>query len=151
MIIEKVNNINDAKKCNELLTKLLISESKYDKNLRNDYIITNYFENKYQNEDNILLIAKQEENIIGYAYCKINELPGGPIISKVTLLDGIFVEEKYRKQKIATKLINECKNWSTKIGATYFEIKVAKENINALKLYEQIGFKDFEHKMRIQL
>ena len=151
MIIEKVNNINDAKKCNELLTKLLISESKYDKNLRNDYIITNYFENKYQNEDNILLIAKQEENVIGYAYCKINELPGGPIISKVTLLDGIFVEEKYRKQKIATKLINECKNWSTKIGATYFEIKVTKENINALKLYEQIGFKDFEHKMRIQL
>ena len=63
MIIEKVNNINDAKKCNELLTKLLISESKYDKNLRNDYIITNYFENKYQNEDNTLLIAKQEENI----------------------------------------------------------------------------------------
>ena len=151
MIIEKVNNINDAKKCNELLTKLLMSESKYDKNLRNDYIITNYFEDKYQNEDNILLIAKQEENVIGYAYCKINELPGGPIISKVTLLDGIFVEEKYRKQKIATKLINECKNWSTKIGATYFEIKVAKENINALKLYEQIGFKDFEHKMRIQL
>lgn len=151
MIIEKVNNINDAKKCNELLTKLLISESKYDKNLRNDYIITNYFENKYQNEDNILLIAKQEENVIGYAYCKINELPGGPIISKVTLLDGIFVEEKYRKQKIATKLINECKNWSTKIGATYFEIKVAKENINASKLYEQIGFKDFEHKMRIEL
>ena len=151
MIIEKVNNINDAKKCNELLTKLLISESKYDKNLRNDYIITNYFENKYQNEDNILLIAKQEENVIGYAYCKINELPGGPVISKVTLLDGIFVEEKYRKQKIATKLINECKNWSTKIGATYFEIKVTKENINALKLYEQIGFKDFEHKMRIEL
>ena len=151
MIIEKVNNINDAKKCNELLTKLLISESKYDKNLRNDYIITNYFENKYQNEDNILLIAKQEEDVIGYAYCKINELPGGPIISKVTLLDGIYIEEKYRKQKIATKLINECKNWSTKIGATYFEIKVTKENINALKLYEQIGFKDFEHKMRIQL
>ena len=29
MIIEKVNNINDAKKCNYLLTKLLISESKY--------------------------------------------------------------------------------------------------------------------------
>lgn len=151
MIIEKVNNINDAKKCNELLTKLLISESKYDKNLRNDYIITNYFENKYQNEDNTLLIAKQEENVIGYAYCKINELPGGPIISKVTLLDGIYIEEKYRKQGIATKLINECKNWSKEIGATYFEIKVAKENINALKLYEQIGFKDFEHKMRIQL
>ncbi len=151
MIIEKVNNINDAKKCNELLTKLLISESKYDQNLRNDYIVANYFENKYQNEDNILLIAKQEENVIGYAYCKINELSGGPIISKVTLLDGIYIEEKYRKQKIATKLINECKNWSTKIGATYFEIKVAKENINASKLYEQIGFKDFEHKMRIEL
>ncbi len=151
MIIEKVNNINDAKKCNELLTKLLISESKYDKNLRNDYIITNYFENKYQNEDNILLIAKKEEDVIGYAYCKINELPGGQIISKVTLLDGIFVEEKYRKQKVATKLINECKNWSAEIGATYFEIKVTSENINALKLYEQIGFKDFEHKMRIEL
>lgn len=151
MIIEKVNNINAAKKCNELLTKLLISESKYDKNFRDDYIVTNYFENKYQNEDSILLIAKEEEDVIGYAYCKINELSGGPIVSKVTLLDGIYIEEDYRKQGIGLKLINECKNWSIEIGADYFEIKVTSENINALKLYEQIGFKDFEHKMRIEL
>lgn len=151
MIIEKVNNINDAKKCNYLLTKLLISESKYDKNLRNDYIVTNYFENKYQKEDNILLVAKIEEDVIGYAYCIIEEESNELVISKTTLLDGIFIEEKYRKHGVATKLINECKNWSKKTGAKFFEIKIISENSNALKLYEEIGFKDFEHKMRMEL
>lgn len=33
----------------------------------------------------------------------------------------------------------------------FYEIKVISKNINASKLYEQIGFKDFEHKMIIQL
>ena len=30
-------------------------------------------------------------------------------------------------------------------------IKIISENSNALKLYEEIGFKDFEHKMRMEL
>ena len=99
---------------NYLLTKLLISESKYDKNLRNDHIVTNYFENKYKKEDNILLVAKIEEDVIGYAYCIIEEESNELVMSKTALLDGIFIEEKYRKHGVATKLINECKNWSKK-------------------------------------
>ena len=136
---------------NYLLTKLLISESKYDKNLRNDYIVTNYFENKYKKEDNILLVAKIEEDVIGYAYCIIEEESNELVMSKTALLDGIFIEEKYRKHGVATKLINECKNWSKKIGTKFFEIKIISENSNVLKLYEKIGFEDFEHKMRMEL
>lgn len=38
-----------------------------------------------------------------------------------------------------------------KNGANFFEIKIISENSNVLKLYEEIGFKDFEHKMRMEL
>ena len=53
MIIKKVDNIEEAIECNKLLTKLVKSESKYDTNLKSDYAVTNYFENIYNNNNNI--------------------------------------------------------------------------------------------------
>lgn len=152
MYIEVVKNIEDAIKCDELLTELIFSESKYDKNLKKNYIVKNYFENKYKNKDNVLYVAKNDENIIiGYAYCKIITENNGPTISHIALLDGLYVEHKYRNQGIATKLINKCKEWSNEIGAKVFELNVISKNKNAFELYKKMGFIEVEKKMRLEL
>ena len=122
MTIQKVNNIEDAIKCDNLLTKLIKSEANYDKN-----------------------------NGIGYAYCKIITDDNGPQISQVALLDGLYVNEEYRKHGIATSLVQECKNWATIAGAKIFELNVISENQEALKLYENFNFIEFEKKMRLEL
>lgn len=152
MIIERVNNKENAIKCDELLTKLINSESKYDTNLKSNYQVKNYFENKYEDKDNCLFVAKDDKNlIIGYSYCKITTDDNGPYIHHIALLDGLYVDEKYRKQGIATQLIKACKDWALQIGAKIFELNVNSENINAIELYKKIGFNEFEKKMRLEL
>lgn len=152
MIIETVKTKAEAIECDKLLTKLIISESKYDSNLKKDYIVKNYFENKYSNKDNILIVAKTDEKtIIGYAYCKITTSEDGPTINHIALLDGLYVDEKYRNQGVATQLIQKAKEWSKDIGAKIFEINVATSNTNAFELYSKLGFGEVEKKMRVEL
>lgn len=152
MTIQKVDNIEDAIKCDNLLTKLIKSEANYDKNLKKDYEVKKYFENLYKNKNNALFIAKDDKNNgIGYAYCKIITDDNGPQISQVALLDGLYVNEEYRKQGFATSLVQECKNWATIAGAKIFELNVISENQEALKLYENFNFIEFEKKMRLEL
>ena len=152
MIIKKVDNIEEAIECNKLLTKLVKSESKYDTNLKSDYAVTNYFENIYNNNNSSLFIAKDDNNIaLGYAFCKITTSDNGPFLHHVALIDGLYVNEEHRHKGIATKLIEECKIWAKQAGAGIIELNVSSGNINAINLYEKIGFKDFEKKMRVSL
>ena len=61
MIIVKVDNLNDARKCNELLTLLIENEAKYNENINKNYIVNNWFENLYNMENNVLYVAKENE------------------------------------------------------------------------------------------
>ena len=97
MIIKRVDNINDAKECNKLLTKLVHSESKYDANIKSDYIVNNYFDNLYNQKNNCLFIVKDDNNVtIGYAFCKIITSDNGPHINHIALIDGLYITEEYR-------------------------------------------------------
>lgn len=152
MIIKKVDNINDAIECDKLVTKLVNSESKYDTNMKSDYVVKNYFEKIYNNDNSIIFIAKDDDNtVIGYAFCKITTSDEGPYINHVALIDGLYVNEEYRHRGIATKLIEECKTWAKQAGAGIIELNVSSGNMNAISLYEKIGFKDFERKLRLSL
>ena len=152
MIIKRVDNKEDAIECDKLLTKLVNNERNYDRNISKDYVVNGYFENIYANENNCLFIVKDENNTtIGYAFCKIITSDNGPYINHIALVDGLYVNEEYRNQGIATKLIEECKTWAINTGARILEINVMTGNINAINLYEKIGFKELEKKMRLEL
>ena len=66
----------------------------------------------------------------------------------VALIDGLYVNEEHRHKGIATKLIEECKIWAKQAGAGIIELNVSSGNINAINLYEKIGFKEAEHRYR---
>lgn len=59
------------------------------------------------------------------------------IYDRCEIID-IFVLEEYRKQGIASKLITEIINDYEIVNIT---LEVNKENFNAIKLYEKLGFK----------
>jgi len=152
MIIKKVDNIIDAIECNKLLNKLIENESKYDKNIKSNYIINEYFEKIHNNKNNCLFMAKDNDNLaIGYIFWKIITNDNGPYKNHIALIDGLYVNEEYRHKGIATNLINECKKWAKETGATIIELNVMSENINAINLYQNIGFKELEKKMRLNL
>lgn len=138
-IIEKAS-FNDAKKANDLLTKLIIDEKKYDKNINEKCIVSSLYE-KFYNDDNVcLLVAKTAENIIGYLYGYI-DYNDSSVISKVSKLDALFVLEGFRGHKVASELISLFKKWSYEKGAKYVELTVCIGNEQAAGLYEKLLFK----------
>lgn len=143
-------NYEDSKKANDLLTKLIRDEKKYDKNINEDCTVTSLYENFFENDDVCLLIAKQNDNILGYIYGYIQN-NGDAKVDKVSILDALFVLDEARNNKIADNLIEEFKKWSYSVNAKYIELKVCKNNISAINLYRKKGFKDIKIIMNLDM
>lgn len=151
MIIVKVDNLEDARKCNELLTLLIENEEKYNENINKNYIVNNWFENLYNMENNVLYVAKENEEIVGYIYCKINTGENGSTNNLEALIDGLYVLEEYRKKGIATALINKAKQWCRNKNVKYIMINVLENNKTALNLYSKLNFNDYEKTLRFSI
>lgn len=151
MIIVKVDNLEEARKCNELLTLLIENEAKYNENINKNYIVNNWFENLYNMENNVLYVAKENEEIVGYIYCKINTGENGLTNNLEALIDGLYVLEEYRKKGIATALINKAKQWCRNKNVKYIMINVLEDNKTALNLYSKLNFNDYEKTLRFNI
>lgn len=82
---------------NELLTKLIKDEKKYDDNI-NEYCVVKSLYEKFYNEQSVcLLIAKQENTVVGYVYGYVQD-NGDTKKDVVCVLDALYVLEEYRKK-----------------------------------------------------
>lgn len=151
MIIKEVDKVEEAIECDKLLTKLINNEKKYNKNIKDNYIVNNYFENLYTKNNNILYIALEENKIIGYIYVRIITSDNGPEIEHESLIDGLYVLEEYRNNGVATSLIEKAKKWSISKGVKYISLNALCKNDNALSLYKKEGFNDFSLNLKCNL
>lgn len=135
--ITKCSN-NEVEEANIMLNELIVDEKKYDKNINSDFVVKNYYERYLNDENTCLLIAKQENKIIGYVFGYVRE-DKDLVLNKVCVLDALFVKKNYRNQGVAKKLINSFKSWGIKKEARYVELKVWKDNDLALNLYKNSG------------
>ena len=140
MEIREVKTIEEARMCNNLLTELIRDESKYNKNLADNFVVNNYFENIYLNKNNLLLISVIDNEIVGYAFAK--KISSDEIIKSV-LIDGIYVIESARNKGIATKLIERIQKWCKEKEIDEIKIKVVIANKSAYNLYKKLGFDDY--------
>jgi len=132
-------NINDSSKLNELLTKLIKDEKKYDNNINENYVVNSYYEYIIPKEHNIILIAESSNKIIGYLYGYIID-DGSTVINKVAKMDALFIEEEYRHFGIGSSLINEFKKIIKKENIKYIEVSVCNDNKDAISVYKNNGF-----------
>lgn len=143
-MIVQVKDDNLAEKCDELLTKLIEDERKYNNKINEIFIVVDYFKNVINDDNNILLCYKMDENVVGYIFFKyINNIDGVGY-----LIDGLFVEEAYRNKGIAKSLISEGLKRIDSIKKDFIDIKVMANNKIAMKLYESFGFEIFSIKLR---
>ena len=143
-MIVQVKDDNLAEKCDELLTKLIEDERKYNNKINEFFIVVDYFKNVINDDNNILLCYEIDENVVGYIFFKyINNIDGVGY-----LIDGLFVEEAYRNKGIAKSLISEGLKRIDCIKKDFIDIKVMANNKIAMKLYESFGFEMFSIKLR---
>ena len=140
-IIEQAK-LEDAKELDKMLTSLIQDEREnYDKNINENYKVKDFFEQKIGKERNCVLVAKADNQILGYVYGFIQD-NGQVFDTKIAQLDSIFVKNEYRGQKIAKNLIQEFVNWAKNQGASEVELSVCKGNKKAINLYKNEGFEE---------
>ena len=151
MIIKKVDNINEARECDKLLTMLINDEKNYNNNIPDNIFIIDWYEQLYNKDNNILFIAKDNDKVIGYIYLKLLTSKDNLTIYNETKCDALYVLEDYRGLGIATNLINEGIKWSKNQDAKYINLNVLSTNKKALDLYTKYGFSEISKQMRFEI
>ena len=132
-----IKDKEDITKVDNLFKKFLISESKYDVNykIREDL---KSFEKDLNNENNILLVCKNENDVVAFLFGYINQTKNE--ILPVAHLAFIYVEEAFRNKKIASNLIDEFFSELRNKNIKFVEVNTFNSNESAKKLYEKFGF-----------
>ena len=143
-MIIRVLDEERASTCDILLTKLIQDERQYDNSINKDFVVNNYFKNIIKNENNILLCYEEDNIIKGYIYLK----PVNNDSQKGYLIDGLYVDIKYRNNGIATKLIENALNVIKDTNVAVVDINVMANNSVAINLYKHFGFNEFRIGLR---
>ncbi len=100
----------------------------------------NYFINK-ANSSLIAAYEKESEVLLGYALILFHR---GTSLAR---LYSIAVAPEYRKFKVGLKLMRKIEDEALERGSTYIRLEVKTTNDRAIKLYEELGYRKFGHKV----
>ena len=144
MNIRKVN-IDDYKDVINLYKQLFDAEKVFDDNIVRTYKVDEKEEKKIKkrikSRKEIFLVAEIDNKIVG--------LIDGYIIEsiyykeKISYLDHLCVDEKYRNNEIGSNLIERFSEISKKKGASYIKLNAFEKNIPAVSLYNKHGFESY--------
>ena len=84
-----------------------------------------------------------DEIAVGFAQCGLrHDYVEGTESSPVGYLEGILVEEAYRKKGLAGELLRVCEKWAREQGCTEFASDCELVNEDSLKFHLKMGFKE---------
>ena len=82
-----------------------------------------------------------EEQLVGFAQCQLrNDYVEGTDSSPVGYLEGIFIEQDFRRKGHARELLAACEDWARKQGCTEFASDCELDNRDSLAFHLNMGF-----------
>ena len=105
----------------------------------------------FENDKNDIIVVIIDNKIVGYACVAYVNNPIKPhyLERNFYYIDEFGVDEKYRRQGIATKLFNYMKNDAKKRGYAKIELDVWNFNENAINFYKKLGFNTYRSFMEL--
>ena len=92
------------------------------------------------NESAIFLLSIENE-VVGFAQCQLrHDYVEGTDSSPVGYLEGIFVQEEYKKQGYAKELLKKCEEWAKEKGCTEFASDCELDNDTSFQFHMKMGF-----------
>lgn len=151
MISYSKAEISDCKRLDFLFSKLLNDDkTNYDSNIKDGLTMNGFFSKRINLEDTILFVARYNNEIIGYIYGYVRS-DNCIKIELESYVDSLFVEEKYRYQKIGTTLLNMFIEESKRRKIKYVLIDNKFANKHAKEVYEKLGFNIFIESRRKEI
>lgn len=142
-------NINDTKKCDELLTKLIQDERQYNENINPNFVVNGWYETKVNKDNVCLLVLEDDDNIVGFIYGFLEDLTLN--IEPEAILDALYIDDNYRKKGYGEKLINSFLTWCKNKNVKFITVGVLNKNYAASTLYKKIGFNSVSSKLKLEL
>ena len=103
--------------------------------------LSEMFDEIMSSKECAIFLLKKEEKVCGFAQCQLrHDYVEGTDSSPVGYLEGIFIEEAYRKQGYAKALLAECEAWAKEIGCTEFASDCELDNETSLAFHMRMGF-----------
>lgn len=140
IIISKLKK-KDIHKAAELLQRVqqVVDEKRSDIFIKKEYDWEKDLEEKLTDKDFVLLSASMGDNLVGICYSQIKHCGDGveTCIRDILFIDYITVDEKYRRLKIGTKLIDEIKSIARDKRISSVELNVWGFNSGAISFYEK--------------
>lgn len=91
--------------------------------------------------ESAVFLLYHEEKAVGFAQCQLrHDYVEGTDSSPVGYLEGIFVEEEFRKKGYAKELLTSCESWAKEMGCTEFASDCELENTGSLAFHLSMGF-----------
>lgn len=103
--------------------------------------LTSDFEELLIKEECAIYIYKLDDKAIAFAQCQLrHDYVEGTDSRPVGYLEGIFVQEEYRKKGYAKELLNACEKWAKEMGCTEFASDCELTNSESLTFHLKMGF-----------
>ncbi len=101
------------------------------------------FRSLVMNDEAACFIKYAEDKPIAFAQCQLrHDYVEGTDSSPVGYLEGIFVQEGYRKKGYAAELLSECEKWAAEQGCTEFASDCELDNADSLRFHLATGFEE---------
>lgn len=105
--------------------------------------LTEEFETIIESTNSAIFVLCVNEQMVGFAQCQLrHDYVEGTDSSPVGYLEGVFVEEAYRRQGCAKKLLAECEKWAKEKGCSEFASDCEVENTNSFEFHMAMGFEE---------
>jgi aminoglycoside 6'-N-acetyltransferase I len=94
-------------------------------------------------KDAAVFLCVLEGHAVGFAQCQLrHDYVEGTSSSPVGYLEGVFVEENYRKQGYGKQLISVCQAWAKERGCTEFASDCELTSAESLAFHLASGFEE---------
>ena len=127
----------------------LIHLDKLIKLAQNVYTNSNYedleveFKELFNNDQCMIYVYLAHQEVVGFSQVGIrNDYVEGVKISPCGYLEGLFVDELYRRKGIAKSLVLKSEEWAKSKNCKEFASDCELENVESFLFHQRIGFRE---------
>ena len=110
-----------------------------------------WFGSQLEAEDTILLVAADDEGVVGYVYARQEPRSYNELLDACTKLHDIYVDERVRRRGVGEALLRETFRRAKEKGAPRVVLLTASQNESAHRLFRRVGFRTTMLEMTCEL
>ncbi|UCE45052.1 MAG: GNAT family N-acetyltransferase [Methanobacteriota archaeon] len=110
-----------------------------------------YLNEKFSEPSTRLIVAEENDDLVGFMLCLLN--PGKPIFKEkaVGVISDAYVVKHRRRKGIMKEMLSVALRWFSKNRIRAVEVSVSIANQEARDAWNQLGFRPFMERKRLQL